>query len=70
VVFQTRPIEGAVFRALSDDGALLLFEHATGQSFFFGAHGEWLTVAEEEALADDRELVPWVTSQPPTFPPK
>lgn len=41
-----------------------------GSYFLFGPHGEWFTAAEEEALADDHEIVPWVTSVPPTLAPK
>lgn len=41
-----------------------------GSHFVFGPHGEWFTTAEEEALADDQEDVPWITDVAPTPPPK
>jgi hypothetical protein len=41
-----------------------------GGYFVFGPNGEWFTIAEEEALADDHETVPWVTPVAPTLPPK
>jgi hypothetical protein len=41
-----------------------------GSHFVFGPHGEWFTIAEEEALADDQDDVPWITSVAPTLPPK
>ncbi len=40
-----------------------------GGHFVFGPHGEWFTTAEEEALADDHDSVPWITPAP-TLPPK
>ena len=71
MVFQTRPITGAVLRTLSTNGAGLHFKLATGQGFLFGAHGEWFT---EQEHADRRErgwgAVRWVTGQPPKLPPK
>lgn len=41
-----------------------------GDRFVFGPHGEWFTTAEAEALAEDHDLVPWITRVAPTLPPK
>lgn len=41
-----------------------------GSHFVFGPHGDWYTIAEEEAIADDQEDVPWITDVAPIPPPK
>jgi hypothetical protein len=43
---------------------------ADGGRFVFGPHGEWFTLAENEALAGDWDSVPWITKRPPALPPK